>query len=47
MAGVQSVDKTVFVFVGDVNALHYEWFESVSPTVQHGRDAVDFCNMSG
>ena len=48
MARVQSVDdKAVFVFVGDTNAHHSEWLESVSPTDRHGRDALDFCNLSG
>ena len=48
MARVQSVDdKAVFVFVGDANAHHSEWLESVSPTDRHGRDALDFCNLSG
>ena len=48
MARVQSADdKAVFVFVSDVNANHSEWFESVSPTDRHGRETVDFCNLSG
>ena len=48
MARVQSVnDKAVFVFVGDANAYHSEWLESVSPTDQHGRDTLDFSNLSG
>ena len=48
MARVQSVDdKAVFDFVGDVNAHHSEWLESVSPTDRYGRDALDFCNLSG
>ena len=48
MVRVQSVDdKAVFVFVGDANAHHSEWLESVSPTDRHGRDALDFCNLSG
>ena len=45
MAGVKSVDKAVFVFVGDANAHHS--LESVSPTDQYVRDALDFCNLSG
>ena len=36
-----------FVFVGDANAHYSEWLESVSPTDRHGRDALDFCNLSG
>ena len=45
---IQSVDdKAVFVSVGDVNAHHSEWLESVSPTDQHGCDALNFCNLSG
>ena len=48
MARVDSIDdKAVFVFVGDANAHHSEWSESVSPTDRHGRDALDFCNLSG
>ena len=48
MVRVQSVDdKTVFVFVGDANAHHSEWLESVSITDRHGRDALDFCSLSG
>ena len=48
MAWVQSVDdKVVFVFVGDVNTQHSEWLESVSPTDRYGRNALDFCNLSG
>ena len=48
MARVQSVDdKAVFVFVGDANAHHSEWLESVSLTDRHGRDALDFCNQPG
>ena len=48
MALVQSVnDKTVFVFVSDANAHNSEWLESVTPTDRHGRDALDFFNLSG
>ena len=48
MARVQSVDdKAIFAFVGDANAHHSEWLESVSPTGRHGHDALDFCNLSG
>ena len=39
--------KAVFVFVGDVNAHHSEWLDSVPPTYRQGRDALDFCNLSG
>ena len=47
MARVQSVDnKAVLVFVGDANAHHSEWLESVSPTDRHGRHALAFCNLS-
>ena len=45
---VQSINsKALFVFVGDPNAHHLEWLESVSPTDGHGRDALDFCNLAG
>ena len=40
-------DKAVFVFVGDANAHHSEWIESVTPTDRHLRDALEFCNLSG
>ena len=40
-------DKAIFLFVGDENAHHSEWLESVSPTDRHGRDAHDFYNLSG
>ena len=33
--------------VGDENTHHSEWLESVSSTDRHGRDALDFCNLSG
>ena len=47
MARVLSVDdKAVFVFVGDANAHHSEWLESVSPTDRQGSDALEFCNLS-
>ena len=46
MARVQSVDDKA-VFVGDINAHHSEWLESVSPTDRHGHDAPDFCNLLG
>ena len=47
MAPVQQVDdKAVFVFVGDANAHHSEWMESVSPTDRHGRELLIFA-MSG
>ena len=35
------------VFVGDANAHHSEWLESVSPTDRHWHGALDFCNLSG
>ena len=48
MAWVQSVDdKAVFMTVGDVNAYHSEWLESVSPTDQQGRDGLNLCNLAG
>ena len=39
MARVQTDDKAVFVFVGDVNAHHSVWLESVSSTDRHEHDA--------
>ena len=48
MARVQSVDdKAVFVFVGDANALHFEWLEFITSSDRQVRDALDFCNLSG
>ena len=48
MARVQSInDKAVFVFVGDSNVHDSDGLELVSPTDRHGRDAVDFWNLSG
>ena len=48
IARMQSVyNKAVFVFVIDANAHHSEWLELVSHTDRNGRDAFDFCNMSG
>ena len=48
MASIQERDsKASFLFVGDVNAHHREWLNSVSPTDQHGRAALDFCNLAG
>ena len=44
--GCKSVDDKG-VFVSDANAHHSEWLESVSPTHRHGRDGLDFCNLSG
>ena len=43
IAWEQSVDDmAVFVFVGDANAHHFEWLESVSTTDRRGRDDLDF-----
>ena len=39
--------KRGLVFVSYAIAHHSEWLESVSPTDRHGRDALDFCNLSG
>ncbi len=48
MSVIQDDDrKAAFVFVGDFNAHHREWLESVSPTDSHGRAALHFANVSG
>ncbi len=48
MASIQESDsKASFVFVGDVNAHHQEWLNSISPANQHGQAALDFSNLSG
>ena len=39
--------QQTIIFVGDANAHHSEWLESVSPTDRIWRDALGFCNMSG
>ncbi len=47
-AMIQDQDrKAAFVSVGDYNAHHREWLESVSPTDSHDRAALDFANISG
>ena len=48
MATIQGDDrKAAFLFVGDFNAHHREWLNSVSPTDCHGRRAVDFSTEAG
>ena len=48
MANIQNNDrKAAFLFIGDFNAHHREWLNSVSPTNGHGRRAYDFANLSG
>ena len=48
MATIQESDiKASFVFVGDFNAHHREWLNSVSPTDGHGLRALDFSSESG
>ena len=48
MAAIQSNDrKAAFLFLGDFNAHHREWLNSVSPTDCHGLRALDFATESG
>ena len=48
MAILQENDvKASFVFIGDFNAHHREWLNSVSPTDIHGLRALDFSSESG
>ena len=48
MASIQENDrKAAFLFVGDFNAHHREWLNSVSPTDCHGLRAIDFSTESG
>ena len=48
MASIQENDrKAAFLFVGDFNAHHREWLNSVSPTDRHGLRALDFSTESG
>ena len=39
--------KSCFLFVGDLNAHHRDWLNSVSPTDHHGIAALDFSNITG
>ena len=48
MSSIQENDrKAAFIFVGDFNAHHREWLNSVSPTDRHGLSALDFATQSG
>ena len=48
MSDIQAADrKSVFVFVGDVNAHYREWLHSISATDRSGSAALDFANLSG
>ena len=39
--------KACFIFMGDLNAHHRNWLNSVSPTNQHGIAALDFSDTTG
>ena len=39
--------KACFVFVGDLNAHHRDWLNSVSPTNRHGIAALNFSDITG
>ena len=48
MVAIQENDrKASFVFVGDFNAHHREWLNSVSPSNCHGLGAIGFSTESG
>ena len=48
IAAVQESDRRAsFVFVGDLNAHHRDWLNSVSQTDHHGIAALDFATVSG
>ena len=48
MAAIQENDrKASFVFIGDFNAHHKEWLNSISKTDCHGLRALDFFSESG
>ena len=48
MASIQADDrKSAFLFMGDFNAHHRVWLNSVSPTNCHGLRAQDFSTESG
>ncbi len=47
MSSIQeSYSKASFIIVGDFNAHHQEWLNSISPRNQHGRAALDFSSLS-
>ena len=39
--------KACFVFIGDLNAHHRDWLNSVSPTNRHGIAALNFSDITG
>ena len=39
--------KACFIFIGDFNAHHRDWLNSVSPTNQHGIAALNFSDTTG
>ena len=48
MAAIQENDrKASFVFIGDCNAHHKEWLNTISQTDCHGLRALDFSSESG
>ena len=48
MAAIQESDrKASFVFIGDSNAHHKEWLNSITQTDCHGLRALDFSSESG
>ena len=48
MASIQQNDvRSSFLFLGDFNAHHREWLNSISPTNCHGLSAYDFSSVSG
>ena len=47
MSHIQELDrKSCFVFVGDFNAHHRDWLNSISETNPHGVAALDFANLT-
>ena len=47
MSHIQELDrKSCFVFVGDLNAHHRDWLNSISETDPHGVAALDFANLT-
>ena len=47
MSYIQELDrKSCFVFVGDLNAHHRDWLNSISETNHHGVAAHDFANLT-
>lgn len=48
IASIQQFDwQASFISVEEFDAYHHEWLNSISPTNQHGQDALDSANLFG